>query len=143
VVSGPGRPRGGAITGPPSWGGVRAGGGWGGGGGGGGPPPPVLREAGGWLHPAVPPLPGGGAVAADGLLHAGRCVLNALDACASARHHHDAASLTDGERGAGVDADERFLDRDGVRRVLRDEIVDVFVNRPQSKLWTTPRGGFP
>ena len=58
----------------------------------------------------------GAAVAADGLLHARGRVLSALDAERRGRDEHGASRLPDGERGAGVDADERLLEGDRTRR---------------------------
>ena len=62
----------------------------------------------------------GAAVAADRLLDARRGVLGALDAGGRGRDERGAARLPDGERDAGVGTDEGLLQRDGVRRVLRE-----------------------
>src|SRR5262249_61410189 len=43
-----------------------------------------------------------------------------------------AAGLTDRERGAGVGADERLLERDGIRAVLLDETLDALEDRLQT-----------
>ena len=61
----------------------------------------------------------GAAVAADRLLHARRRVLDALEAGRGGRDEHGAARLSDGERDAGVGADVRLLQGDGIRAVLR------------------------
>ena len=63
----------------------------------------------------------GAAVAAHGLLHPRRRVLGALDPCGRGRDERGAARLPDEERDAGVGTDERLLERDGVRPVLRNE----------------------
>ena len=56
----------------------------------------------------------GAPVAAHGLLDAGRRVLSALDSGERGRDEDGASRLPDRERGAGVDADEGLLDRDGI-----------------------------
>ena len=76
----------------------------------------------------------GATVAADRLLDARRRILGAGHARARARDEHGAARLTDGERGAGVDADERLLERDGIRRMLGDERLDAVEDRLEAEL---------
>ena len=85
----------------------------------------------------------GAAVAADRLLHAGRRVLGALDAGRRGGDEHGAARLPDGERGAGVGADEGLLQRDGIRRVLRNELRHPVEDRLQAELRALPRGRPP
>ena len=50
------------------------------------------------------------------------------------RDEHGAARLSDGERGAGVDADERLLEGDRIGRVLHDERRHPLENRLQTQL---------
>jgi hypothetical protein len=76
----------------------------------------------------------GATVAADALLDAGRCVFSALDAGGRGGDHRGASRLTDGQRDAGVGADERLLERDGVRRMLRYELHHSVEDRPQAQL---------
>src|SRR5262249_50840993 len=71
-------------------------------------------------------------VAADRLLDGRRRVLAAVNGGESARDEHGAAGLTDRERGAGVGADERLLERDGIRAVLLDETLDALEDRLQT-----------
>src|SRR5262249_50270957 len=85
----------------------------------------------------------GAPVPADGLLHTRGRVLNALDARARARHHDGAACLSDGERGAGVDADEGLLDRDGIWSVTLHEIGHAVEDRLQPCLRTLARARPP
>ena len=68
-------------------------------------------------HPLHLPLVGV-AVAADRLLDPVRRVLDALDAGGRRGDEHGAARLSDGERDAGVGADVRLLQGDGIRGVL-------------------------
>ena len=68
-------------------------------------------------HPLHLPLVGA-AVAADRLLDPARRVLDALDARGRRGDEDGAARLPDGERDAGVGADVRLLQGDGIRRVL-------------------------
>ncbi len=82
-------------------------------------------------------------VAAYGLLDARRRVLSAVDACGRGRDEHGAASLPDGERDAGVCTHEGLLERDGVRRVLRNELLDSLEDRQQPILRPLPRGRPP
>src|SRR5207244_10791091 len=56
-------------------------------------------------------------VAADRLLDRRGRVLGALEVMAGAGDEHGAPSLPDEERGAGVDAAERLLERPGLRSV--------------------------
>ena len=71
----------------------------------------------------------GASVAADRLLDARGRVLSAVDACGRACDERGAACLPDGERDAGVGADERLLEDDRLRLVsvdeLRDRVVDL------------------
>ena len=84
-------------------------------------------------HPLHLPLVGA-PVPADGLLDARRRVLGALDAGGGGGDHRGAACLTDGERDAGVGAHVRLLERDGVRRVLRDELLHPLEDHLQPQL---------
>src|SRR5581483_8130167 len=72
-----------------------------------------------------------------------RRVFGALDARARSRDENGASRLTDGERGAGVDADERLLEHDGIRRVALHQRGDSLVDGPQPELRALPRGGSP
>src|SRR5262245_9520491 len=72
------------------------------------------------------------AVAADRLLHARRCVLDALDACDRRGDEHGTPRLSDGERGAGVGSDEGLLDGYGVRLVLRKELLHSLEDRQEA-----------
>ena len=54
-----------------------------------------------------------------------------LDPEGRGRDEHGAAGLSDGERGTGVDADERFLERDGIGTVRLDEARDCVEDRLQ------------
>src|SRR5262249_40391028 len=65
------------------------------------------------------------------------------DAGGRGRDHDGTSRLTDGERGAGVDADERLLERDGVRRKLRYQILHAVEDRLEAQLGAAPRGGSP
>ena len=85
----------------------------------------------------------GAAVAADGLLHACRCVLSALDARGGGGNQRGAAGLPDGERDAGVGSHEGLLERDGVRRVRRYELLDPLEDHAESKLRPLARAGRP
>ena len=76
----------------------------------------------------------GAAVAAHRLLDARGRVLGALDAGERASDEHGAARLPDGERDAGVCADERLLECDRIRRVLGDESRHALEDRLQTKL---------
>ena len=76
----------------------------------------------------------GSPVAADGLLHAGGCVLSARDAAGRGRHEHGAAGLSDGERGAGVDADEGLFEDDRTRTKLLEQPGDAVEDRLQAEL---------
>src|SRR5438874_10304651 len=55
------------------------------------------------------------------LFRSRRRILGALNALERGRDEHGAARLPDGERDAGVGADEGLLEDDRIRRVLRDE----------------------
>ena len=74
----------------------------------------------------------GTAVAADGLLDAGGCVFGARDAGGRRGDEHGSPCLPDGECDAGVGADERFLQRDRIRRVLGDQLLDALEDREQT-----------
>jgi hypothetical protein len=95
------------------------------------------------LHHLLHLLLLGAAVAADGLLHARGRILSALDAGVRGRDHDGSARLSDGERDAGVGADEGLLERDGIRTVLLDERRDPVEDRLQAQLWALRRGGSP
>ena len=82
----------------------------------------------------------GAPVPADRLLHARRRVLGALDPGGGGGDQRGAARLPDGERDAGVGPDVRLLERDGVRRVLRDERCDPVEDRPEAELRALARG---
>src|SRR5712692_2438144 len=86
------------------------------------------------LHHSLYLILPGTAVSAHGLLDGARRVLAAVDGGERARDEHGAARLSDRERGAGVDADERLLERDGTRGVQVDEVADALEDRPQAKL---------
>ena len=83
------------------------------------------------------------AVPAHGLLDARRRVLGARDPCRCGRDERGAARLPDEERDAGVGTDERLLQGDGVRLVLRDEAADPVEDRPEPELRPLPRAGRP
>ena len=85
----------------------------------------------------------GKAVAADRMLHARRRILSAEHACGRAGDERGAASLPDGERGAGVGADERLLEHDCLRLVPLDELRDRVVDLLQAQLGTFPRRRLP
>src|SRR6266404_6255913 len=82
-------------------------------------------------------------VAAHRLLHARGRVLRARNARDGGRDENGAARLSDGERGAGVDADERLLERDRIGRVLGDESRHAVEDRLQSKLRPFAGGSRP
>ena len=82
-----------------------------------------LVEAEDRLHHPLHLLLVGVAVAAHRLLDAGRRVLDALNAGGRRGDEHGAPRLPDGERDAGVGADERLLQGDGIRGVLRDQLL--------------------
>ena len=85
----------------------------------------------------------GPAVAADRLLDAGRCVFGAADADGRCGDEDGSPGLSDGERDAGVGADERLLQRDRIRRVLGDQRADAVEDRQQALLDWLPRRGSP
>ena len=85
----------------------------------------------------------GAAVAADGLLDAGRRVLAAGDSRVGGRDEHGAACLSDGERDAGVGADVRLLECHRIRRVLGDERRHCVVDRLQTEDRVLPGGRRP
>src|SRR5207247_541337 len=74
----------------------------------------------------------GASVTADGLLHPRRGVFRTLHAGASRRDEHCAAGLPDGERGTGLDADERLLEHHGIRGLPPPELGHAVFNRPQA-----------
>ena len=76
----------------------------------------------------------GAAVAAHRLLDRGGCVFSAGDAGGRRGDEHDSPGLTDGECDAGVGADVRLLQGDGIRRVLRDQLLDAREDREQPLL---------
>jgi FHA domain len=86
------------------------------------------------LHHLLHLLLLGPAIAADHLLDAGRRILSALDAGVRGRDHDGPARPSDGECGAGVDADEGFLEDDGIRPVRVDERDDRVEDRLQALL---------
>src|SRR2546421_4481311 len=83
------------------------------------------------------------AVTADHLLHTGRRIFGAVDPGVSGRDHDGPARLTDGECGAGVGADERLFERDGIGLMKRDELDHGVEDRLQTKLGAFGRGRFP
>ena len=85
----------------------------------------------------------GAAVAADGLLHAGGRVLNALDAERRGGDEHCPARLTDGERGAGICSDERLFDCDGGGLVRRNQRLHPVEDRLEAELRALPGGRLP
>src|SRR5206468_12460000 len=85
----------------------------------------------------------GAAVAADRLLHARGRVFGALDADVRGRDHDGTSRLADGERGAGVDADEGLLEHDGVRRKLRYELLNAVEDRLEAQLGAATRRRSP
>jgi hypothetical protein len=95
------------------------------------------------LHHLLDLLLLGAAIAAYGLLHARGRILSALDAGARGRDHDGSARLPDGERGAGVGADEGLLECDGIRTMLLDETRDPVEDRLQPQLQAFVRGCFP
>jgi len=103
----------------------------------------LLLQAEDRLHHSLDLLLVGTAVAADHLLDSRGRVLSAGDACVRGCHQNGAARLPDRECGTGVGADERFLERDGIRRVPRDEVGHRVVDRLQPKLWSLRRGRRP
>ncbi len=85
----------------------------------------------------------GAPVTAHALLDTRRRVLGAIDAGGCGGDHCGASRLTDEERDAGVGADERLLERDGVRRMRRYELQHAVEDRPQPQLRALPRPGLP
>ena len=83
------------------------------------------------------------AVAADGLLDRSRRVLSARDAGGRRGDEHGSARLPDGECDAGVGADVRLLQGDGIRLVLRDQLLDAREDREQPRLQPLPRRRSP
>ena len=93
----------------------------------------LLGEAEDRSHHPLHLLLVGAPVAADGLLDRRRRVLGAEDVSRRAGHEDGAARLADGERGAGVDADERVLEDDGVRPVEGDQLGHRVVDPLQTE----------
>ncbi len=89
-------------------------------------------------HPLHLPLVGA-AVAADRLLDPARRVLDALDAGGRRGDEHRAARLPDGERDAGVGADVRLLQGDGIRGVQADQLRHPLEDREQPPVHALPR----
>ena len=85
----------------------------------------------------------GAAVAADRLLDTRRCVFGARETGGRRGDEHGSARLPDGERDAGVCADERFLQGDGIRGVQADQLLDALEDREQPSLQTLPRRRAP
>ncbi len=81
-----------------------------------------------------PPVP------ADRLLDPRRGVLGALDPGGRGRDEYGAASLTHGERDAGVGTHEGLLECDGVRRVLGNELLNALEDRQQPRVQPPARG---
>ena len=59
------------------------------------------------------------------------------------RDEHRPARLPDGERDAGICSDEGLFQRDGVRRVRRNELLDALEDRLEAQLGALPRGCLP
>ena len=85
----------------------------------------------------------GASEAAHRLLHARGRVLGALDPGGRGRDQRGAARLPDEERDAGVGTDEGLLERDGVRRVLRNERLHAVEDRPEASLRALARRRAP
>ena len=81
----------------------------------------------------------GVAVAADRLLDPRRRVLDAVNAGGRRGDEDGAARLPDGERDAGVGADVRLLQGDGIRAVLLDQLPHPLEDREQPQLHAVPR----
>jgi len=95
------------------------------------------------LHHLLHLLLLGAPVAADHLLDAGGRIFSAFDSRASGRDHDGPACLPDGECGAGVGADERLLDGDGIWVMHLDELGHGVEDRLQPCLRPLGRGCFP
>ena len=85
----------------------------------------------------------GATVAAHRLLDASGRVLGAVEIGQRGRDEHGAARLTDEERDAGVCTHERLLERDGVRRMRRNELLHSVEDRPEAALRALARGRVP
>ena len=85
----------------------------------------------------------GPTVPAHSLLYACRRVLSALDSGCGGCDEHGAASLTDGERDAGVGTHVGLLDCDGVGLVLHKELLHSLEDRQQPHVEPLPRGRPP
>src|SRR5207247_2147957 len=85
----------------------------------------------------------GAAVAAHRLLDTRRGVFDALDAGARRGDEDGSTRLPDEERDAGVGADVRLFQRDGIRRLPRDQLLDTVEDRAQPHLRPGPRRGVP
>src|SRR5579862_1403972 len=83
------------------------------------------------------------AVAGHRVLHRRGRVLGAGHAGLGGRDEHGAARLSDGERGAGVDADEGLLEDDRIRVELGDEPGHAVVDRLQAELGALAGGRRP
>src|SRR5262249_3601021 len=70
-------------------------------------------------------------------------VLEALDPGGRGRDEHGSARLPDGERDAGVGADVRLLQGDGIRAVLRYQPRDPVEDRAQTELQPLLRARSP
>jgi pSer/pThr/pTyr-binding forkhead associated (FHA) protein len=82
-------------------------------------------------------------VAAHGLLDPRRCVFGAFDAGHGACDEHGSPRLTDRERDAGVGADVRLLERDGIRGVRLEQPGDALEDRLQPRLGAFACAGPP
>ena len=92
----------------------------------------------------------GAAVAADRLLDPGGRVLSARDADGRRGDEHGSPRLPDGECDAGVCADERLLQRDRIRSVQGDQLLDAREDRERGvppaaplRTFATTRGTWP
>ena len=102
-----------------------------------------LVEAEDRLHHPPHLLLVGAAVPADRLLDPRRRVLSARDADGRRGDEHGSPRLPDGECDAGVCADVRLLQGDGIRRVLRDQLLDAREDREQPSLQPLARRRSP
>ena len=83
------------------------------------------------------------AVTADRLLDASRSVLGTIDPDGRGGDENGAARLTDGERDTGVCTHVGLLERDGVRPVLGDELLDAGKDLEQPCVRASPSGRPP
>ena len=86
------------------------------------------------LHHPLHLLLVGATVAAHRLLDAARGVLDAVEPRGRRGDEHGAPRLPDGECDAGVGADVRLLQGDGIRAVLGDQLRDALENREQPEI---------